>query len=273
MRPLTQESDQNIERDRYEARAARLLSDHNPTPSTSGASSIPLPIRAPYTHYERVLKSLVRPGMRVLELGAGTGLHSEVLCESGVETLCCDISPSALQVLDANLRSKGYEVQTVVSAMQATPFADGSFDLIASAGSLSYADPAELDREVIRLLRPGGSFVCVDSLNHNPIYRFNRWLHWRVRGDRTRSTLERMPTIARMKRLGAQFESWNLRGFGAHSWICQPLARVVGARAAATLSDALDRSPGSSRMAFKFVFVATSPRPTLTCAMDAATRK
>jgi ubiquinone/menaquinone biosynthesis C-methylase UbiE len=227
-----------------------------PGPFESGAASVPRVLRAPYTAYERAILATLRPGMRILELGSGTGRHSVVLAGSGSEVTCTDVSAGALALLSKRMSSLGRTVRVVPAPMEATPFPDSTFDLAASAGSLSYADPMRLDPELVRILKPGGSFICVDSLNHNPVYRLNRWVHWRIRGNRTRSTLLRMPTLTRMEQLGHRFERWSLRGFGAWSWIWTPMSRIIGHGLAARCNDACDGLPGSRRLSFKFVFEA-----------------
>ena len=257
--------DRDIEAVRYGANAAAILEQS--VFDLGGSESVQWVLRAPYLRYETIVATYLRFGMRILELGAGTGRHSLVLCSDGIHTVCSDIAPKALEVLQLQIKSKGHSVETVATPMESTPFVNNSFDLIASAGSLSYADPETLNMEITRLLKPGGSFICVDSLNHNPIYRFNRWIHWRIKKDRTRSTLIRMPTIARMRQLGEHFESWELEGFGAASWLLSPLSHIIGSTICARLSTLCDRLPGARRMAFKFVFVArglkkASPNPT-----------
>ena len=96
--------------------------------------------------------------------------------------------------------------------MEFLPFASGSFDLVAMAGSLSYGDNDRVLRELHRVLRSGGTLVCVDSLNHNPIYRFNRWVHYRF-GERSRSTLQRMPTLGLLEQYQAAFGEAQIRYF------------------------------------------------------------
>lgn len=261
--------DRQVEAARYHSSALQVLSSDHIEPDGCAAERETL--RQPYIQYHAACRAAAVPGCRILEIGAGTGRHSLAVCGEGLRTTCTDIAPAALQVLERRLRRAGKSAKTVVTPMEETPFPDSSFDLIVSAGSLSYADPDRLDAEIVRVLRPGGSFVCVDSLNHNPIYRVNRWVHWRMKGDRTRSTLVRMPTVQRMQRLGRRFERWDLRGFGAWSWLWSPLSLMIGAPNAARCNDACDSIPCSRRLAFKFVFEAhglrkdavatTSPRP------------
>ena len=140
--------------------------------------------------------------------------------------------------------------------MESLPFETHSFDVVAAAGSLSYGDPDLVDAEVRRVLRPGGIFVCVDSLNHNPVYRFNRWFHY-MRGVRTKSTFLRMPTMERIQGISKRFKNAECRYFGAVSYLMPLLARIIGQRRAAEVSDAVDLLVHVHRSAFKFVLVAS----------------
>lgn len=250
--------DRESERNRYNA-AARASFRANGVRG-DGASSVRPCLRSPYLEYEKAVCRILRPGMRVLEIGSGTGRHSSSLARNGAQLTCSDVAEDALDVLRTRSKLLGFKAETVCAPMESTPFGDSTFDLVASAGSLSYAPAEALDSELARVLKPGGSFVCVDSLNHNPIYRFNRWARWRLLHDRSRSTLNRMPTIERMSRLGDHFESWTLRGFGAYSWAWAPLGGILGESIATKLTDACDRLPGSQRLAFKFVFQAQGLR-------------
>ena len=44
--------------------------------------------------------------------------------------------------------------------------------------ALSYGDNDLVLKNVYQKLKPGGYFVCVDSLDNNIIYRINRYLHY-----------------------------------------------------------------------------------------------
>ncbi len=249
---------------RYDARARDLLASHHEGQggerSETGAASIKAIFRAPYLVYEQCVRKVIRPEHEVLELGAGIGIHTKVLLETGATVTATDLSPSALTVLQRNLGLLGGgRLRTRVADLEALPFEDASFDIVACAGSLSYGDPKVVDAEVRRVLKPGGALVCVDSLNHNPIYRLNRWMQY-LRGARTRSTLVRMPTIARLQSIAGHFESADVRYFGAVLWAMPVVARITGQERAASLSDACDRLLRTKRLAFKFVLVAQGRR-------------
>lgn len=221
---------------------------------TQGAGSTDPLIRAPYLFFESLLNAHLLPTHLVLEVGAGTGAFTGVLLRSGANVFATDISPKSLQVLEECYQGVG-RLNTQVADMECLPFPDETFDVVTSAGSLSYGDNGVVMNEIYRVLKGGGLFLCVDSLNHNPIYRFNRWLHY-LRGNRTKSTLRRMPTISLIERYGARFGATEVRYFGAVSWLMPLIAPVLGKGRAARVSERVDRIARIRKSAFKFVMIA-----------------
>ncbi len=250
------DDDKQIERERYDARARSQLIAEAVAPSTEfGSAGMPAYLRAPYLLYESKILELINSEDRVLELGAGSGLHTLSLVKSGAHVTATDISAHSLELLSQRMKAAGENVETQVADMEALPFADDSFDVVACAGSLSYGSPVLVDSEIRRVLRAGGLFICVDSLNHNPIYRFNRLIHC-YRGTRTRSTVERMPGLSRIRQISRYFLTVEAHYFGALSFVMPLLSRVIGGERARLFSDYVDRIVRVKRSAFKFVLIA-----------------
>lgn len=255
------QDDKREEMERYDRRARSALDDRAPAAREFGAAAIAETLRAPYLAFEAIVGESVRPGDRVLELAAGSGLHTAALVRTGARVTATDISPSSLELLARDVAPfVSGALETRVADMESLPFEDGSFDVVTCAGGLSYGDAEAVDREVRRVLRPDGRFLCVDSLNHNPVYRLNRWLQFR-RGARTRSTIERMPDSARIASIAAHYDDVTVRYFGSATWAMPLVGRMLGEAAAARLSDRLDGWVGVRRSAFKFVLTARGPRP------------
>jgi ubiquinone/menaquinone biosynthesis C-methylase UbiE len=103
----------------------------------------------------------------VLDLGCGTG---DLLCTLGTlvgEEACCvgiDLSQEMLVVARHKIADcrHTYAVQTDVT--QPLPFANGTFDLVASLNLLQEVSaPTLVLEEVHRILKPGGSFRGVNA--------------------------------------------------------------------------------------------------------------
>ncbi|MFA7264986.1 MAG: class I SAM-dependent methyltransferase [Candidatus Nanopelagicales bacterium] len=242
-------SDRKIERERYEGFARRLKEEPTAAPADvfDTDSEYLLP---PYRRFAEQATTAIRRESSVLEIGAGTGALTGILTKLSDGVVSLDISDTSLAVM--RTRTAG-QVEGVCGDMAALPLRARSFDVVTSAGSLSYADPAAVDKEICRVLKPGGSLLIVDSLNHNPIYRANRWVNYR-RGRRTRSTIVRMPTSARIKGLTQHFETSSVEYYGSFDFAYPVLTRIVGADRATSL--VVRNGSHGPRSAFKFVLLA-----------------
>lgn len=250
------EHDKLIERTRYEARARSQMAGSTMVSEIPlGSQTMPAYLQSPYIFYEQKISELIRPNHIVLELGAGSGLHTRALLQTRANVTASDISPGSLNLLTQRLQNTPGNLETVVADMESLPFETSSFDVIASAGSLSYGEPHVVDAEIRRVLRPGGILICVDSLNHNPVYRLNRWLHYQ-RGNRSLSTLKRMPDAYRINALGGGFSNVSVKYFGALTFVMPFFSLLLGDNTAKRLSERFDQTISVRRAAFKFVLVA-----------------
>lgn len=250
--------DKYIESARYDDRAKKQLNGIATfEDALLGSQTMPLYLQSPYIFYEKMVCNLLCTDHNVLELGAGFGLHTLALLQTGAKVTATDISANSLNLLMQRLQNQHIagNLKTEVADMESLPFVDSSFDVIVCAGSLSYGEPNLVNAEIRRVLRPGGLLICIDSLNHNPVYRANRWIHY-LRGNRSKSTLNRIPDLARIGALSYGFSNINVSYFGAFSFVMPVFAFLFGQNNAKTVSDLIDKIIGVKRSAFKFVFVA-----------------
>ncbi|MGR6922146.1 class I SAM-dependent methyltransferase [[Actinomadura] parvosata] len=116
--------------------------------------------------HRRLLAECVRPGHRVLEVGAGPGRFTLELAALGTSVVVTDLSPVQLALNEEHLR--GTEAETAVERREvldvcdAGRYSDGEFDVVvAFGGPLSYAFEQAGDalRGLLRITRPGGLVV------------------------------------------------------------------------------------------------------------------
>jgi SAM-dependent methyltransferase len=119
-------------------------------------------------------------GMRVLEVGAGTGRDSDTLASMGAEVWTLDYSEESLRLMDGNLTQP---VKIVCGDALSLPLAPDSFDLVFHQGLLEhFRDPGVLIGENFRVLKPGGH-VLVDvpqrfhyyTLAKHVLMFFDKW--------------------------------------------------------------------------------------------------
>ncbi len=99
-------------------------------------------------------------GLRILEVGAGTGRDAVTLARMGAEVLTLDYVSGSLGLTAKAAASAGVAVAPVCGNGEGSPFADGTFDVVFHQGLLEhFRDPAPLLRDNIRILKPGGHLV------------------------------------------------------------------------------------------------------------------
>lgn len=253
--------DKASEKERYDRRAAEVVSAGDlGILGGDGADGIPVEIRAPYVVYEQLIDGIASRGGRVLDLCCGNGQHSVKTALAGANLTVSDIAPRNVELAVKRIAQSGINVSGVVADAESLPFENRSFDLVTCAGSLSYVDLQKFLSEVRRVLAPGGTFICVDSLNHNPVYRLNRRIHY-WKGERSESVILRTPTKRTIGKLSDIFPHNVVVSFhGIFSFLVPVLCPVLGSVRTARVLDALDkRCRVLERFSFKFVFRGSIP--------------
>jgi SAM-dependent methyltransferase len=114
-----------------------------------------------------LLRSGLRPGMRVADLGCGVGMVTSLIAELvGPEGHVVGIDSSAAQLDQARalLAARGRPAEFVEASATDTGLAPGSFDLVYSRFLLIHlSEPERALGEMRSLLKPGGILVCEDG--------------------------------------------------------------------------------------------------------------
>lgn len=252
----TKDDDKRVEHDRFDARARRELESFSTDKmAILGSQQFPEYLREPYYFFESVLKNKLKGDHRILEIGAGSGLHTVVLVESGARVVATDISPNSLKLLEYRfMRHKNIYVETKVADMENLPFEDESFDFIVCAGSLSYGDNDVVIENIYKKLKFNGCFICVDSLNNNYIYRLNRFIHFFFK-RRSYSTLQNMPSLKLIEKYRERFAKTDVEFFGSLCWIVPILRFFMRDESIALFLNKFDRFIEVKASAFKFVMI------------------
>jgi 2-polyprenyl-3-methyl-5-hydroxy-6-metoxy-1,4-benzoquinol methylase len=104
-------------------------------------------------------------GLRVLEIGCGTGLFTEMFARSGAEILAVDLSEELLE----KARARGLPPSVT---FRNTPFeacgAEGPFDAVIGSSILHHLELEPALRKMYGLLRPGGALSFAEPNLLNP---------------------------------------------------------------------------------------------------------
>jgi SAM-dependent methyltransferase len=133
---------------------------------------------------DRMLMDFIRPYLpstgTVAELGCGS---ARLLARIGLERpalklVAIDYEPEATRLVQMSARAYGVNVEMFIDDVNHLKAADGSFDMVLSGGLLEhFIDPVPALKEMIRTLKPGGSFYAAVVPRkwfsiHRPLHRW-----------------------------------------------------------------------------------------------------
>lgn len=122
----------------------------------------------------------LKPGMKVLEVGAGTGKDSELIIKAiapNGEAFLSDLSPKMLQLAKQRLQPDGVTVNYFIANGTYLPFEDETFDAVFHFGGINtFAERKEAFAEFSRVAKVGARIVVGDEsvapwLRDQPTYQ------------------------------------------------------------------------------------------------------
>ncbi len=107
--------------------------------------------------FDRIVPFEAIAGQRVLEIGCGMGLHTELMLRAGARLTSIDISPTSVAETARRLELKGLKGDVKQMDAERLSFANDSFDFVWSWGVIHHAPrTGRIVREICRVLRPDG---------------------------------------------------------------------------------------------------------------------
>ncbi len=114
------------------------------------------PVAAHLVHFAGV-----QPGMKILDVGTGTGVVAITAARHGAHVTGLDLTPELLEQAKEDAAIAGQtDIVWQEGDAEALPYADNSFDLVLSQfGHMFAPRPEVVVKEIKRVLRPGGRFA------------------------------------------------------------------------------------------------------------------
>ena len=102
-------------------------------------------------------------GVRVLDVGSGTGNAAIAAAERGATVVASDLTPELFEDGRARARERGVELDWVEADAEALPFGDGEFDVVMSCIGAMFAPHHEATAaELLRVCRTGGRIAMLN---------------------------------------------------------------------------------------------------------------
>ncbi len=188
-------------------------------------------------------------GKKLLEIGCGAGIDLVRFAGGGADVTGVDLSQTAVDLARKNfsLRNLGGDIRVMNG--EALEFPDGVFDAVYAHGVLQYtADIQKMIDEALRVLKPGGEFICMVynkkgwlkfmsrffkvELEHEDAPVLNTYTIGEMKGmlsgfSGVRIVPERFPVRSRLQK-GAKAFLYNTFFVGLFNCIPRPLVRRTG---------------------------------------------
>lgn len=104
-------------------------------------------------------RGLMAPGLRVLDLGTGTGSLGRGFARRGCTVVGLDLSPELVKAARELDSVEGLSASYLAGSAERVALASGAFDVVAAGQCWHWFDRPAAARESRRLLRPGGRLV------------------------------------------------------------------------------------------------------------------
>ena len=105
----------------------------------------------------------VGPGMRVLDVAAGTGNVARAAAAAGAEVVASDLTPELVEAGRAEAAAAGVRLRWDVADAEHLPYDDDSFDVVTSCvGTMFAPHHRQTADELVRVCRPGGTIGLVN---------------------------------------------------------------------------------------------------------------
>ncbi|MFI9780008.1 class I SAM-dependent methyltransferase [Streptomyces sp. NPDC051956] len=137
------------------------------------------------------------PGLRVLDLGAGTGKLTAALVALGAEVIAVEPDPAMLTELGRALPT----VRALPGSAEAVPLPDASVDAVVAGNAMHWFDMDVAGPEIARVLAPGGVLAGLWNV-------FDNQVDWVAQLERVSGSAAIGPRDTR--------SSWRAETIGAH---------------------------------------------------------
>ncbi len=202
-------------------------------------------------------------GKDVLELACGNAGMVRMCSDVCKSAMAADIAPESIQQAIETAKGNPHheKINYRVMDCEKLDLPDNSMDVLIEGGALHHMDLDVVYKEAARVLRPGGKFLCIEAIRHNPIIHTYRKLtpHLRTAWE-VDHILGRKQVMQGLE----HFEKIEKTHFHITTILAVPLRKtpvfkpLLGALEA--VDSVLTKIPGFRWMAWQCVFVLSNPK-------------
>ena len=246
----------------YDLRGERKLKSRS---RQYGSQQINFFLTSPYKKAQWHIRQSREPQKQqcFLDLCCGTGRHSIFPAKLGYQVFGNDISKKSIATANELARENqvGERCQFIHQDTEEFLNREQSYDLIFISGSLYYLNRKEILSKIYNSLRPGGTFIAIETNGSNGLLNVYRRIRNLFVQDRDETSLKHLINLSELDRWSEKFDNSRTYYFDLFTlltpslFILPPLAALYF-KWAKKLDSFILRLPLMKFLSFKFLFFA-----------------
>lgn len=192
----------------------------------SDISKIDLFLRHAHLYFESKIMGFLKDysgTANLLDYGCGNGEKS--IKYGSARCIVKGIDISELSITEAN-RNKNEYCEYLIMDCEKTEFETSYFDVILDYGTFSSINTNIAFQEIIRILKPNGSLISIETFGHNPLINLKRKINV-LRGKRTKWASDHIMKKNDWINLARSFQFVHIKYFGSVSYMFIPLIILI----------------------------------------------
>ncbi|MFA5095648.1 MAG: class I SAM-dependent methyltransferase [Candidatus Paceibacterota bacterium] len=249
----------------YDVQAENLLKEASHKKQKGDFEGFDPLVLGSFKFFYRLLEDNCK-GKKVLDYGCGNGIHSVFPLKAGAEKLVgIDLSEKSLEVARDRAKSEkvGDRIEFLKMDCEKLEFPNNYFDVILDGGTFSSLDLNRVYPELVRVLKPEGLLIGIETFGHNPIANLKRKIN-KITGRRTNWAESHIFQQKDLKVAKDYFNKIEVRYFHIVSFIFFPFLSLPGGKLLLKLFEKIDSFlflfPSLRKYAFKVVFIFRDPK-------------
>ena len=181
-------------------------------------------LHRPHYYFEKRVWACIRmqtAGL-ILDYGCGNGMRTRKFAQHGWQLCGIDISEESIRIARRNSAKEGLLAEYYIMDGENMSFPDNKFDLIVDYGAFSSVDMKKAVPDLLRVLKPSGTIISIETLGHNPIFNMKRKLNV-LHGIRTSWSANHIMKLSDWAKLKNNFTIYKIKFFGVTTVLIAPL--------------------------------------------------
>lgn len=170
----------------------------------------------------------LNPASQVLDIGCGCGIHSFYFAKRAKFVHGVDISKNSLEIAKQKAKLLNVEAKCLFENKDFLSIENeqNKYDVLFASGVLYYFDLSKIERKVMTLLKPGGTFCAIETVGDNILLNLYRKIVNFFFKHRDQQTVNSLLKIQDIENLSKKFSSAQVYYFDFFTLFLRPVQNI-----------------------------------------------